>query len=103
MAHAQQHSPAFARILAGVDAGQHHHPRAALAQLPVTRKYELLATPAGPPRHSAVGGFATHGFRRTHAARVRQPRHRSMSPKARARTTGAWPAPSTPRAFAPAS
>ena len=42
IAHAQQHSSAFASILQGVDASRITS-RAALAQLPVTRKYELLA------------------------------------------------------------
>ncbi|RYF53922.1 MAG: phenylacetate--CoA ligase family protein, partial [Comamonadaceae bacterium] len=41
IAQAQQHSAAFAEILAGVDASQVTS-RAALAQLPVTRKHELL-------------------------------------------------------------
>ncbi|HRL99770.1 MAG TPA: phenylacetate--CoA ligase family protein, partial [Acidovorax sp.] len=41
IAHAQKASPAFASILAGVDASTITS-RAALAQLPVTRKYELL-------------------------------------------------------------
>src|SRR5256885_12316856 len=41
IAHAQQHSAAFAQILAGVDAAQITS-REALARLPVTRKYELL-------------------------------------------------------------
>jgi len=57
IAHAQQHTPAFARILAGVNAAAITS-RAALAQLPVTRKYELLelqkaARPADP-----FGGFS---------------------------------------------
>ncbi|MDR3004950.1 MAG: AMP-binding protein [Acidovorax sp.] len=67
IAHAQQHAPAFARILQGVDAAAITS-RAALAQLPVTRKYELLQRQrdqidqAGQPGHSPFGGFATHGF-----------------------------------------
>jgi phenylacetate-CoA ligase len=40
--HAQAHAPAFADILAGVDAAAVNS-RAALARLPVTRKHELLA------------------------------------------------------------
>ena len=40
ISHAQQSSPAFASILAGVDAASITS-RAALAQLPVTRKYQL--------------------------------------------------------------
>jgi len=42
VAHAQSHAPAFAGILKGVDAAAVTS-RAALARLPVTRKYELLA------------------------------------------------------------
>ncbi|MDR2324874.1 MAG: AMP-binding protein [Acidovorax sp.] len=67
IAHAQQHAPAFARILQGVDAAAITS-RAALARLPVTRKYELLQRQrdqigqAGQPGHSPFGGFATHGF-----------------------------------------
>jgi len=41
LAHAQAHAPAFAAILKGVDAAAVSS-RAALARLPVTRKYELL-------------------------------------------------------------
>ena len=41
IAHAQKASPAFASILAGVDAGSVTS-REALAALPVTRKHELL-------------------------------------------------------------
>lgn len=42
VAHAQSHAPAFAGILKNVDASAVTS-RAALARLPVTRKYELLA------------------------------------------------------------
>ena len=67
IAHAQQASPAFASILAGVDASRITS-RAALAELPVTRKYELLqrqqearAQGAGGAQ-SALGGFSTIGY-----------------------------------------
>ena len=50
--HAQQASPAFAGILAGVDAAGVTS-RAALARLPVTRKSELLAL---QQQHRAPGG-----------------------------------------------
>ncbi len=67
IAHAQQASPAFASILAGVDASRITS-RAALATLPVTRKYELLqrqqearAAGAGGAQ-SALGGFSTVGY-----------------------------------------
>ena len=64
IAHAQQHSPAFAHILAGVDAASITS-RAALAQLPVTRKYELLQRQRdqlGQPGQGPFGGFATQRF-----------------------------------------
>ncbi|MDH1500228.1 phenylacetate--CoA ligase family protein [Comamonas terrigena] len=63
IAQAQQHSPAFAQILAGVDASRITS-RAALAQLPVTRKYELLQRQRDHLAHSPFGGFATHSFGR---------------------------------------
>ena len=67
IAHALQASPAFASILAGVDASRITS-RAALATLPVTRKYELLqrqqeARAAGTGgAQSALGGFSTIGY-----------------------------------------
>ena len=61
IAHAQQASPAFASILAGVDAAAITS-RAALAQLPVTRKYELHERQQAERAHNAFGGFAAIGF-----------------------------------------
>ncbi|WP_370680837.1 phenylacetate--CoA ligase family protein [Comamonas sp. GB3 AK4-5] len=64
IAHAQQHSPAFARILQGVDAAAITS-RAALARLPVTRKYELQQQQRdqlGQAGQGPFGGFATQGF-----------------------------------------
>ena len=61
IAHAQAHSPAFAHILAGVDATQIQS-RAALAQLPVTRKYELLAQQQAQRTSTPFGGFNTQAF-----------------------------------------
>ena len=61
IAHAQQHSPAFARILQDVDA-QHITTRQALSQLPVTRKYELLQQQRDTIADSPFGGFATQHF-----------------------------------------
>ena len=63
IAHAQAHAPAFAELLQGVDAAQVNS-RAALAQLPVIRKYELLerqkaSRAAGG---SVFGGFSALGF-----------------------------------------
>ena len=61
IAHAQQASPAFAGILAGVDAAAITS-RAALAKLPVTRKYELHERQQAERAHNAFGGFAAIGF-----------------------------------------
>ncbi|HQQ53393.1 MAG TPA: AMP-binding protein [Ottowia sp.] len=60
LAHAQQHSAAFADILAGVDAAAVTS-RAALARLPVTRKSELLARQQASRAagRDPFGGFAT--------------------------------------------
>jgi len=58
IAHAQQAAPAFAQRLAGVDAASITS-RAALAQLPVTRKHELLESQrAGQSGGNTFGGFA---------------------------------------------
>ena len=54
VAHAQQHSPAFAGILQGVEATRIVD-RAALAGLPVTRKSELQALPAAAPATRTCG------------------------------------------------
>lgn len=61
IAHAQARSPAFASILTGVDARQISS-RAALAQLPVTRKYELLAQQQAQRNTTPFGGFNTQPF-----------------------------------------
>ncbi len=61
IAHAQACSPAFAQILQGVDAASINS-RAALSQLPVTRKYELLAQQQAQRAHSPFGGFNTQPF-----------------------------------------
>ena len=61
IAHAQAHSPAFAKILQGVDASTITS-RAALAQLPVTRKYELLAQQQAQRAETPFGGFNTQPF-----------------------------------------
>ena len=61
ISHAQQSSPAFASILAGVDAASITS-RAALAQLPVTRKYQLHERQQAERAHNAFGGFASIGF-----------------------------------------
>jgi phenylacetate-CoA ligase len=65
IAHAQRHSAAFAEILGGVDASSISS-RAALADLPVTRKSELLERQRAS---RARGGDAFGGF----AALVRGP------------------------------
>lgn len=63
IAHAQAHSQAFASILQGVDAAA-VTTRAALAQLPVTRKSELLERQQQLRAQggNVFGGFATIGF-----------------------------------------
>ena len=62
VAHAQQHSSAFAERLAGVDAASITS-RTALATLPVTRKYELLERQQALRASDPFGGFATIGWR----------------------------------------
>ncbi len=63
VAHAQRSAPAFARILAGVDASRVVD-RAALAKLPVTRKTELqaLQQAAREQGGNVFGGFSALGF-----------------------------------------
>ena len=61
IAHAQQHTPAFAQILKGVDAAAVTS-RQALAALPVTRKYELLARQQAERASDAFGGFSALAF-----------------------------------------
>lgn len=60
IAHAQKAAPAFASILAGIDAAQVNS-RAALAALPVTRKSELLALQQKARASDPFGGFSTIG------------------------------------------
>jgi phenylacetate-CoA ligase len=62
IAHAQQYSAAFADILQGVDAAKINS-RAALAQLPVTRKYELLERQQAQRAKDPFGGFAAIGWK----------------------------------------
>ena len=61
LAHAQQASAAFARILAGVDAGAVSS-RAALAKLPVIRKHELLDLQLQSRQTDPFGGFSAVGY-----------------------------------------
>lgn len=61
IAYAQKATPAFARILAGVDAAA-VRTREALAQLPITRKAELLERQQSGRASSAFGGFCAIGF-----------------------------------------
>ena len=61
IAHARSASPAFAEILADVDPATITS-RAALAALPVTRKYELLERQQAQRAHNVFGGFSTIGF-----------------------------------------
>jgi phenylacetate-CoA ligase len=62
IAQAQQHSAAFAGILQGVDAAAITS-RAALAGLPVTRKYELLERQQAQRATDPFGGFSTIGWK----------------------------------------
>ena len=61
IAHAQHSSSAFAQILQGVDASSIRS-REALAQLPVTRKYELLERQKAQRASSPFGGFNACSF-----------------------------------------
>ena len=63
VAHALQHSPAFASILQGVDAASITD-RAALARLPVIRKSELQALQQAARQQggNVFGGFSAIGF-----------------------------------------
>ena len=62
IANAQKNSAALSEILQGIDAAQVTS-RAALAQLPVTRKYELLARQQAQRAHDPFGGFSTIGWK----------------------------------------
>ena len=62
IAQAQKNSAALAEILQGVDAAQVTS-RAALARLPVTRKYELLARQQAQRAQDPFGGFSTIGWK----------------------------------------
>ena len=62
IAHAQKNSAALAEILQGIDAAQVIS-RAALAQLPVTRKYELLARQQAQRAQDPFGGFSAIGWK----------------------------------------
>jgi phenylacetate-CoA ligase len=61
VAHAQAHAPAFAHSLQGVNATAVNS-RAALAKLPVIRKYELLAQQQAQRATNVFGGFSAIGF-----------------------------------------
>ena len=61
VAHAQKSSPAFAKTLAGVNPASINN-RQSLAQLPVIRKYELLAQQQALRATDVFGGFAAVGF-----------------------------------------
>ncbi|MCV2356666.1 AMP-binding protein [Paucibacter sp. B2R-40] len=61
VAHAQAHAPAFAELFAGLDA-RSINSRAALAQLPVTRKSDLLARQQRLRASDVFGGYAAIGW-----------------------------------------
>ncbi len=62
VANAQKNSAAFAEILKGVDAASITS-RTALAQLPVTRKYELLERQQAQRAKDPFGGFSSIGWK----------------------------------------
>jgi phenylacetate-CoA ligase len=62
VANAQKYSVAFAEILNGVDAASITS-RRALAQLPVTRKYELLERQQAQRAKDPFGGFSSIGWK----------------------------------------
>jgi phenylacetate-CoA ligase len=64
IAHAQTHASAWATILQGVKANDINS-RAALAALPVTRKYELLARQQAQRANDVFGGFSALRFGKT--------------------------------------
>ena len=64
IAHAQTHASAWAQILQGVDAAM-ITTRQALAQLPVTRKYELLERQQAQRANDVFGGFSALRFGKT--------------------------------------
>ena len=98
IAHAKAQAPAFARILADVDPAA-VTTRAALAQVPVTRKSELLELQKGARAVRRLRGHAV-GRRAGACSRVRV---RCTSRKTRPPTTGASRARCSPRASAAAS
>lgn len=61
IAHAQSHAAAFGETLRGIDASL-VDTRAALAQLPVIRKSELLSRQLAGRDHDVFGGFAAIGI-----------------------------------------
>ncbi len=75
IAHAQAHAPAFADVLAGVDASTITS-REALARLPVTRKTDVLARQQAERAKDPLGGFSALGWtgllRKSQARKVYQ-------------------------------
>ena len=101
IAHARSNAPAFSTILADVDPASVTS-RAALARLPVTRKYELLERQQALRTDNVFGGFSAIGFGAAMPRGFAAPA-RSMNPRVPGATTGAWHAPCTPQAFARAN
>ena len=79
VAHAQQHAPALAQALVGVDATTVTS-RAALAALPVTRKSELLERQKAQRASDVFGGFSTIGWTGQPGARRTQRVFQSPGP-----------------------
>jgi phenylacetate-CoA ligase len=76
---AAQATPAFAQILAGVDAGAITS-RAALAMLPVTRKSQLLERQRASVNSDPFGGFSALGWRAIPRVRAAQRVFQSPGP-----------------------
>jgi len=76
---AAQAVPAMAERLAGVDAASIHR-RSALAQLPVTRKHELLALQKARHGGSVFGGFSALGWNSQRALRSARRVYQSPGP-----------------------
>jgi len=95
IAHAQKHASAFATSLAGVNAASVTS-REALAQLPVIRKYELLAQQQAQRAANVFGGFSAIGFGKS-MPRVFASPGTIYEPEGAVPITGAWRVPFTPQ------
>ena len=101
IAHARSNAPAFSTILADVDPASVTS-RAALARLPVTRKYELLERQQALRTDNVFGGFSAIGFGAA-MPRVFCSPGPIYEPESARPDYCAWPVPCTPQAFARAN